>query len=102
MFSHSEGETKESHEQENDEERQQDRIVNQKAEADCGQDRQQRGKPEKQSAANIEPTTPTLSLCLFQKLFILRSRKVSPDLCSARWRRFSAPRPSLGKRATCR
>jgi len=46
MFSHSEGETKESHEQENDEERQQDRIVNQKAEADCGQDRQQRGKPE--------------------------------------------------------
>src|SRR5229473_6278736 len=46
MFSHSEGETDESHEQENDEKRQEDRIVDQKAEPNCRQDRQQRGKSE--------------------------------------------------------
>ncbi len=46
MFSHSEDETKKSHEQENNEERQEDSVVDQKAEPNRGQDRQQRGKSE--------------------------------------------------------
>jgi len=44
MFAHPERETNDSREQENNQQPQQDRVVNQKAESDCRQDRQQRGK----------------------------------------------------------
>src|SRR5438477_4989684 len=93
MLAHPEREAEESYEQEKNQQRQQHSVVNQKPSPIADKIDNNAANPRQQSAVKIEPTTPTLSVCLFQELVIPRSTKVWPELCNGRWRRFSTPRP---------